>query len=329
MISLIFCHHKGRLIDRAIETALKSRKIEFEIIVATSDPTFSYNHPVVKVVQIEGGPAKKRNLALRYSIGEYIAFYDDDVELDMDSLVEMYHVLIRPEVGMVFGKLLNMEHRDRFDEAGGFLTWTGFIWSRAENNLKDVGQYENIEPVFSGKSAACMIKRKVLTSVGAFDTTFGILGEETDLAWRVWLSGYQVLFVPRSVTWHAFNTKFKPIDFYTHERVYYNGCRNYITMLASNLETKNLWKILPIHIICWIVAGTGMFFKGKFRAAFFIFRGLLSIPHNISWIKIKREKVASIRKLTDKELFKTIYRKVNLGYYLNRLFRYWQIGLHG
>lgn len=327
-ISVIFCHHKGDFIHKAVETVLKSRGVEVEVIVATSAEGLKLPKEV-KVIEIEGGPAHKRNMAYRFATHPYIAFYDDDVEIDKDSLIEMYKICKRQDVGMVFSKLMNMEFPDRFDEAGGFLTWTGFIWSRAESNLKDVGQYNKTEEIFAGKSAACMIKRKVFWKIGGFDKSFEILGEETDLAWRVWISGYKVMFCPKSYVAHAFNTKYKPIDFYTHQRVYFNGCRNYITMLASNLEKRNLIKILPVHVMSWIVAGLGMLLTGKPRASYHIFRGLVYCLKNIRWIRLKRKKVAEIRIKSDKELFKTIYKKVRIGYYLERLRRYFVVGLHG
>lgn len=331
MISVVFCHHKGTLIDKALDSAVAqdTRGINFEIIVITSDLHYRYVHPLVKVVSSEGGPAKKRNIALHYANGDYIAFYDDDTELDKDSVYRMYEAMCEHNVGMVFGKLLNMEFRNQFDEAGGFLTFTGFIWARAQNELIDNGQFDSIEPIFAGKSAACMIKRNLFSKVGLFDETFGILGEETDLAWRVWLAGYIVLFVPSSVTYHAFNTKYKPVDFYTHKRVYFNGCRNYITMLCSNLELKNAIKIVPIHVLCWVIAGLGMLLRGKFSAAFYIFKGLLYNIINPQIILDKRKNVRKLRIVSDDNLFKIVYRKIGISYYAKRLLRYWRTGMHG
>jgi len=327
VISLIVCHHVGRkLLQQSIDSLTGQIKIDFEIIIATSDETLKEEFgPYVKVVHIPGGPAIKRNIAFRYACGNFIALFDDDIEAHPEAVLELYNAF-DDETGMVFGKLKNMEHRTRFDETGGFLTPTGFIWSRAESGIEDTGQYEETEPIFAGKSASCMIRRKVYTEVGMFDPYFGILGEESDLAWRVWLAGYKVMYAPLSLTFHAFNTRYKPVDYYTMERVFFNGSRNYVTMLASNLEWYNLGILVP-HILMWIISGIGKIMTGQFRAGFFIFKGLCHVsPYHI---RMKREKVKQIRKVSDKLLLPQIMRSAPKGYYLKRLRHYLTSHFHG
>lgn len=330
-ISAILCHHKGFLIDKAIESIQKSLEVEVEIIVATSDKLALERLPQkysVKCVYIEGGPAHKRNVATRYASNDLFAFFDDDIEVTPFALFYMAESL-NNDVGMVYGKLLNMEHRDRFDEAGSFLTWSGFLWARAESGVKDIGQFDQSLEVLAGKSASCLIPRKKFWEVGGFDASYGILGEETDLSWRVWLSNSRVLFVPKSVTFHAFNTKFKPADFYTPKRVYFNGCRNYLSMLITNLEYQNL--IVPVFVqtIVWFTAAIGMLVTGKFEAGFNILRGLAVIWTNFPKLIAKRHAVQSHRKISDKELFKFIKRNPSISYYIKRFCHYIKTGKHG
>lgn len=331
-ISVIICHHKGRLIDKAIDSILASRNVEVEVIIATSDESWlKENQPRKRVTGFycEGGPAHKRNVAFRFAQYPLIAFFDDDIETTLYALDEMAKSLDDKSLGMVFGKLLNMEFRDRFDEAGSFLTSSGFLWARAESGIQDNGQYDSVVPILSGKSASCMVRRSVFVEVGMFDASYEILGEETDLAWRVWLSGYKVLFVPSSTTFHAFNTKFKPADFYVPRRVYFNGCRNYISMLLTNLETKNLLFPIFIQISVWIMAGIGMFLTGKKEASFNIFYGLGYVFRNLRSILKKRHKVQSSRKISDKELFKMVLRNPPISYYTKRFCHYIKTGRHG
>lgn len=328
-ISVILCHHKGRLIDDAIKSLndCVNRK-DFEVIVMTSDVT--YKHCLAdRLIFQEGGPDVKRNIGFKFAQGSYIAFFDDDIEVQKHAVLEMEKLLDEPCVGMVFGKLLNMEHRNRFDEAGSYLTTTGFLWSRAESHVEDTGQYEEAVPILAGKSAACMIRRNLFVKTGKFDVSFGILGEETDLAWRVWLCGFKVMYCPQSVTYHAFNTKFKPADFYTPDRVYFNGCKNYIMMLVKNLETINLWRILPVHILIWIVSAFAMLFGGRVRAFKLIFKALFHVFTHWNLILNKRAVVQKTRQIKDKDLFKFILKSPKFSYYLERLKRYVQVGLHG
>lgn len=328
MISVIVCHHKGELIYPALASIRRSEGVDFEIIVVTSVEGTEFKD-ADRTVFCKGGPAKKRNFGCRFANGSYLAFMDDDVEVDRDCLKEMLGVLKADSCGMVFGKTLNMERRHIFDEAGGFLTWNGFIYARAESGtVEDTGQYDRVEPILAGKSASCMMKKSVFGEVGYFDPSYEILGEETDLAWRVWLWGYTVLWAPRSRAWHAFNTKFKPRDFYTNDRVFVNGCRNYLWMLYTNLGTANLWR-LPIHMMCWVVAGLGMIVKGKREAGICIFRGIAQFFGGLDLQNSKRQGVQRKRRVDDKTLFRSIYRNPPLSYFTSRLAHYWRSGLHG
>jgi GT2 family glycosyltransferase len=328
-VSAILCHHKGReLILKAIASLKHQKNVEIEIIVATSvkDAVFQGT----KTIYVQGGPAYKRNIAFRYASHDLIAFFDDDIEATPTAVYEMGKALRDTSTGLVFGKLLNMEHRNRFDEAGSFLTSSGFLWARAESGVLDRGQFDVAGPVLAGKSASCMIKRNVFAEIGMFDASYEILGEESDLAWRVWLSGYFVIYVPSSVTFHAFGTRFKPPDMYTPARVYKNGCRNYLTMLYSNLGKKRWIIPLMTQLAVWTTAAIGMLITGKFEAGINIFKGLGYFFRNIRTIWKKRCHVQwKLRKVSDKELMPIILRNPPVSYYLNRFVHYIKTGRHG
>lgn len=332
-VSVIICHHKGTLIYKAVDSLLKSEGVTFEIIIATSDETLFNRYAGdsrVRQVFIEGGPARKRNIAARFANGEFLAFYDDDIEATPRSLFQLRSSLITDDkIGMVFGKLLNMEFHDRFDEAGSYLTPTGFLWARAESGCKDIGQYEDAVPILAGKSAACMIHKKLFWRIGAFDASYEILGEETDLAWRVWLAGFQVWFVPQSVTYHAFNTRFKPVDFYIPRRVYFNGCRNYLSMLFTNLSYPRVIISLVTQIVVWTAAGVGMLVTGKHEAGINIFKGLGYFFNHMPILLRKRRKVQESRKIKDSELMPIVMRNPPISYYVKRFFHYIKTGRHG
>lgn len=330
-VSIIVCHHKGEFIHKFVESVKRGVGVNYEIIVVTSDKALAhFGIPDCQVIEGPAMPAAKRNLGTRIAKGKYFAFFDDDVEINPDCLLQLKNSL-GPSIGMVYGKLWNMDRRNRFDEAGGFLTSTGFIWSRAGQNDVDMGQYDTEEYIFSGKSASCMIKRDTFNRAGGFDEDFGILGEESDLAWRVWLIGKCVMWVPSATGLHAFNTSMKPAnDYYTSDRVQFNGCRNYITMLIKNLEAKNLWKILPIHITIWIFAGLALVITGKVRQGWNILRGVAYIVSHRKQILKKRKEVQDRRVKSDDELWPILFRSPGRAYYTQRFTRYFRNpALHG
>lgn len=329
--SIIICHHTENLIHKCVASVKKSINITYEIIVVTSDAGLAIGGiSGCNVIHSTELPATKRNIGADVAHGKNLVFLDDDVEIEPTCIWEMEETQRQFNAGMVFGKLYNMQFRDRFDEAGGFLTWTGFIWSRAGQNDLDVDQYAWDEEIFAGKSASCLIPRDIFNDVGGFDEDFGILGEETDLSWRVWLSGKSVYYSTKSVAYHAFNTIYKPFNkFYSLDRVHFNGCRNYITMLIKNLGLVNLIFMLPIHIIIWTLTGLLMVGTLNWRPGLKVLKGVGWIF--INWTKIvhKRKLVQETRKVSDADLFGSIYRNPKWTYYTQRLWKYISKGLHG
>lgn len=325
-VDIVVCHHKGNFIQTFCDSLQKSVGINWNCIIVTSDKNLSISD--CTTIHSEVMPAQKRNIGVSKCKSDYVAFFDDDVELDPYCLYELYKTC-SDKGGMVYGKLYKADERTRLDEAGGFLTWNGFIWSRAEQNIIDRGQYAYTETIFSGKSASCIIRRDTFKRVGGFDESFGILGEESDLAWRVWLYGEEVHFEPKAIAYHYFNTKFKPPSkYYTSDRVHFNGCRNYITMLLKNLGKEHLW-IAYLNALTWSFVGFVMLITGRRKQGWNILRGIRYIMTNWQSIMKKRRIVQTERTVSDGILFNDIMRQPKLSYYLQRFYRYIVGGLHG
>ena len=330
-ISVIACHHAGNLVSYYDRSIFKSLNVTFESVIVTSNPSVLNDIRSRIIDSIDPMPAGKRNLGVTLTNGNYLAFFDDDVVVDKSCLYEMKKYLDEhPDVGMVYCKLLNMEHRDRFDEAGSYLTWTGFLYSRAAQHIKDEGQFDYDTPILAGKSAGCMVRSEVFYEAGRFDESFGILGEETDLSWRIWLKGHRVMFVPTAFAYHAFNTKYKPRDkYYTDTRVYYNGCRNYITLLIKNLGAKNLCRILPVHVLIWTGASFAMILTLRFGAGWKILCGMWYVLRNLVGILRKRYEVQQGRIGSDRDIFPFVVANPPRGYYTQRFWKYITSKLHG
>jgi GT2 family glycosyltransferase len=327
--SIIIPHHTGNFVPAAIKSIQQSKEVEYEIIVVTSVETASFEG--ARTVLCKGGPSHKRNVGARYATHDYLFFLDDDVEVTPYFLREMIRGMDEPNVGMVYGKSLNMERRKMLDNAGSFLTWTGFLWAREESGLmEDKGQFDKYEDIFAGKGACMALKRSSFYKVQGFDPDYEILAEETDISWKVWFIGQRVLWVPRAVLFHKFNTSLKPWNyFYSLKRVYFNGCFNYLAMLSKFLEWKNWWRIVPFHYCVWFCAGIGMLFGGKAGAGFNILKALWNFPLRWKQTMQRRALVQPMRTKSDAELFKIILRQPRLSFYWNRFWHYLKTGRHG
>lgn len=330
---VIIPHHTGNLINLCLESIEKSFRVGLNIkVVVVSSENRLFPH-ATNLVSTEG-PALKRNLAFNaYCKKEfkYVVFLDDDVELSPYCLTILVDEMeSRPKVGMGFCKILNMERRDEFDDCGSWLTPTGFLWARAGNGVRDTGQYDQPTPCLASKSATCIVRREAFLEAGGFDPHYYILGEETDLAWRIWLQGWECWYFPWAKSWHAFNTKFKPkAKHYTEERIFLCGPKNYLNLLLTNLPTSRLWWVLPVHTTMWIVSAAGFLLQGHTTRSCLILKGIWLNLTGIRKTLRKRRMVQGTKKVRHQDIWTKISHAPSYSYYMGRLSSYIRQGLHG
>lgn len=97
----------------------------------------------------------------------------------------------------------------------------------------DEGQYNRVEEVFAGCGASLLIRRAMLDQVGMFDDDFFMYYEDTDLAWRARLRGWQVFYAPQAIVRHIHcgtSQEWSPLFLYYTDRnrlamVWKNGTR--------------------------------------------------------------------------------------------------------
>lgn len=330
-VSVILCHHVGRdLVTRCLASLKVAYPgLPFEVLVVTSDDT--YTPPSwVRTIRELGGPAHKRNVGVLHAQADTLVFLDDDVEISPYCLYQFWLFLTQhPRCGMAFGKLRNMERRQELDDCGSWLTPTGFLWARAQSQ-EDTGQFEEAVPCLASKSACCAIRRDAFTAAGGFDARYFILGEETDLAWRCWLVGWEVWYAPLARGWHAFNSSLKPAPtYYTLERIHTYGARNYLRLLSTHLELGRLSRILPLHLLAWLVSAGGFLLRGQGARGWGILRGLGQWVGDLPRCWTKRLRVQGQRQRSDAQLLKLLMHSPSWRYYAGRLWQYVVIGLHG
>lgn len=334
VLSVVICHHTGRrFLEACLASVAGSQGVTFETLVITSDPEYYVPDPLAHWVEahyVEGGPAHKRNVGVDKSRGQYLVFLDDDATVSPYTLYEFWRGFqVLPQAKMLFARIYNSERRQELDDCGSWLTWTGFLYARAgDADRLDSATLLRPTRCLASKSAGCAIRRTTFYDVGGFDATYFILGEETDLAWRVWLRGGEVWYWPTAVLWHAFNTSAKPVaDYYTLERIHYRGVRNYLSLLWTSLGTLRLVSILPLHLSLWLVAAVGFSLRGQRNRGWLILRGIWDFWTHLP--TAKRQRVQSTRVCTDRQLWPLIAYAPHWTYYPQRMIRYVWNGLHG
>lgn len=335
LISVIIINHNGReFLERCFTSLLKTNYDNFEIIFvdnASTDDSVEYISNSFKDKRItivlndkNYGVPGARNIGFKKSRGEYIVFLDNDTEVDSQWPKELVKVFESDsKIAVAQCKLLNMVIRNKFDHAGDYLTPFGFLFERS-NQAMDMGQFDRIDDIFSAKGAATMIRSSVFRELGMYDDSYFMYLEETDFCFRAWLAEYRVVFAPKSIVWHAFNTPLKETQkHYSNYIVRFYGCRNYITTLLKNLSFLSLLKILPFHIISWIFLSISFIMKGKIKDAFWIIKGIGWNAVNFHNLIKKRVYVQkNIRKIKDREFLNKIMTKQKASFYFKKAICY-------
>jgi GT2 family glycosyltransferase len=261
----------------------------------------------VKLINSGGniGFGRAANLAIKKCKGKYIFIYNDDAFLEKDTLSLLVEKLEKDiTVAAVQGTILFNDRRRVVESAGAFLTNTGVLEKREgfliNKNLKETEVFNANLP---------LIRREVLREVGLFDNDYFLYFEEADLEWRIWLAGYRVIYYPKAQLYHArgVTTKNTP-----KPRILESTYANRIDSLIKNLELKNLLWILPSNLVICLAGILLFLLKGKPRESFAIFKGTFSFLFKLKSILIKRRKIQSVRRITDKELFNKIFKFISL-----------------
>jgi hypothetical protein len=280
------------------------------------------NDPRIKLIQTgrDLGCAGSYNLGARISKGEYIALLNNDTEVDERWLSELVKVMEGdPTIGAAQSKLLLMSERDRFDYAGDYLSPYGFLIQRVQLGDVDRGQVDHIAEIFNAKGAAAIFRRKVLDETGLLDEDYFLYVEDVDLSWRVWLSGYRVVFVPKSVVYHAVGSSGKVDQEAAKYNSVYHRCKNYIATLLKNLGTKNL-PILVRHICLWFALSVRYILGRDVQGGLYILKAICWNLRSFRSTWRKREIVQNrIRKVSDRDIMWRVMKRMELRYFYEKL----------
>lgn len=331
LVSIIIVNYNAQpYLEKCLASIAKNSFQEYEVIVVDNgSERFEHTpltplipHSPLKLIKLENnkGPAYARNLAAKKAKGKYLAFLDNDTEVHKDWLTNAVKVMeSNSNIGALQCKLLLNKHRERFDYAGDYLTQWGFLAQVIEANTKDTNQVPEGLEILAAKSAGMLIRKDTFIRVGRFDEDYFIYVEETDLSWRVWLAGKKVVFTNESVVYHEFGTTNMLNPKLGSKNVKYHGTKNYLTTLIKNLSVKELIKILPLHLICWLGIASVHILRGQFRDTLYIFQGIAYNVIHLPKILEKRFAIQQSRQVSDTQIFPVIFKKVSLSYFINKL----------
>lgn len=322
--SIIIVNYNGKnFLADCLSSIFKNIYQNYEVVVVdngSSDGTVKFLKKKfgkkLKICALDKnyGPAKARNEGVKLARGKYLCFLDNDTKVDPTWIVRALECFSSDDrIGAVQCKLLRFDKRN-YDYAGEYLTNLGFLTPVAKYGEQDMGQYDHIREILAAKSAGMFIRKDVFLKAGGFDEDYFIFMEETDLGWRVWLSGYKVVFCPKSIVYHHYSASKDIFDKdFNNYLVRFHGTKNYILTLTKNLSFAYWIKIIPIHVLLWFSLALYLLLTGNFRSARNMIMGIFWNLVNLKMSLTKRDLIQRERIVGDEEIFVKLCLMKNRG----------------
>ncbi|MBN8205320.1 glycosyltransferase family 2 protein [Microbacterium esteraromaticum] len=182
-----------------------------------------------------GTLAASRAIGVQGATEDVIAFIDDDAYAEPQWLAEILRAFDAPGVGAVGGRADNNrpeEEREGWDRIGRFLpngTLTG-------NFGADPGRIVETDHMLGANMS---VSSNALRAIGGIHDYYPgtCLREDSDLALRVKLAGYRVVFAPRAVVLHVAGEYAKGKRFDLRYRFY--AARNHVLLLTTVLGWRD------------------------------------------------------------------------------------------
>lgn len=319
LVSIIIVNFNGKTyLKKCLESLSKINYEKYEIIIVDNNSTdgslesIEQSYPNIKIKKLEKnfGFAYPNNRGVELAKGKFILFLNNDTIVDPDFINKLLVPFENdPEVGICQSLLL--KPTGEIDSSGDFIDSIGIAFSSKIKSKKT-------HKIFSAKGASMIIKKEIFEKLGGFDEKFFLTFEDVDLGWRTWMLGYKVLISPDSIVHHLGSHTIKKIN----SDISFHGTKNQISMKITNFELIESIKSLFLFFLfygtkeikIWLDYKTKgktqihstnyedvIALKPNFKA---IFRALIWLLCNMSYLYKKRNSISKTRKYTTKQLKK-------------------------
>jgi hypothetical protein len=181
------------------------------------------------------------NLGVSKSMGEYVAFLNNDAKPHADWIKEAINTFATgSDIGAVASKVLDWDGVN-IDFVDAAVTWYGMGY-KPHAGEKDRGGWDDEKDVLFGTGAAMFIKAAIFEELGGFDDNFFMFYDDVDLGWRLNLLGYRFRFQPKSLAFHKHHASMNKFGNFREE---YLLERNALYSLYKNLDDESLARVLP------------------------------------------------------------------------------------
>ncbi len=262
---------------RDIEPCLDSIKFDdtYEIIVidnASKDETqaiLARRNNLKTVSNNQNlGYARANNQGLELARGEYLLLLNPDTVLTPAALNLLATFLDQnPDVAAVAPRLLNPDSSQQLS-IRSFPTFSSVMWELTglarlfphcgwlnKWRRRDF-DYERFQYVQQPMASCLLFRRAVLSQLGGLDESFPIYYNDVDLAFRLYLAGEKIAYLPTARVYHklgASTSQMKPKMIYENHRSLFRFLKKYNSGLPFLLKALILLPLLELSALCRVI----------------------------------------------------------------------------
>ena len=185
--------------------------------------------------------------------GKYLAFLNNDARPDEQWLRAAVPVLESDGVACVASKVLDWDGQT-VDFVDAALSFYGHGF-KLHVGVPAEGIGDEPADVLFASGAAMIIDTIVFRELGGFDERYFMFFEDVDLGWRLWVTGYQVRYVPASVVYHRHHASMTSVGSW---REHYLLERNALFTIYKNYDRANLEALLPAALALAVRRGIAL-----------------------------------------------------------------------
>ncbi len=174
------------------------------------------------------------NLAAGVATGEWLWFLNPDAVAASDCLAALLAAVDGSDVAVVGAQVLLPD--GRVNAGANPVNLAGISWSGGYGRAQEHGPPRDVAAV---SGASLLVRRKRFLELGGLCPYFFMYVDDTDLAWRVRLSGGRARYCPAAVVVHDY-------EFDKGREKWFYLERNRAWALLSNLQLRTLVLLAPL-----------------------------------------------------------------------------------
>ena len=202
-------------------------------------------YPVKLVIETRKGLNLARNIGIKSSNGEIVAFTDSDCVVPTNWITKIVENFKDPKVSCVGGSAIALNSDFVSQYADNSIVRLMPIFTKRE-------ELDNVKPFFRHPAGCNMaFRRKVAEKVGYFDEKIKYGFDEVEFADRICRAGYKMVLDPEVSVWHKHRSTL--VDFFKQNFQYGKGS-GLVFKQKKLKDSVSKWSFLAmIGFISWLV----------------------------------------------------------------------------